>query len=239
MGTETYVQLPSDSTNAGKKVRAISKTVNAVTGVMQNVYALDRKATVLGIYGASLGTVLSVKDNASAQNGTTTAMFWWSVPNTVTGKAARMRSCILKFTTSAVTPVMLTIPRIVLGKWTFTGNMSGSQITAVPFQTSYPADVTYLSAAITGATPTLVNSGTGIGCATVPPALLAGTAASFQMPIMDTQQLIPQGQDNEDLWPLCNPGEGLVLFQIDAGTASEIRRFTCDIIYDVIDTSGA
>jgi hypothetical protein len=233
MGTASVVILPVDTANIGKSIRTITKA-----SIHEHLFIQDRRETILGVYGASMGAVLSVA--ASAQNGTSTAAFWWTLPNTVSNKAARLRFCAVKFTTSAVTPVMLTAPRFALGKFTFGANASGAQITSVPMQTSYPADVVYLTTAATGmSSPTLVNSGFGIGCATCPPFLLAGTAASATMPTMDTQQLIQQGQDNEDLLPRVVPGEGLVLWQADAGTASEIRKFTVDLIWDVIDTSGA
>lgn len=237
MGTESFVQLPSDTSNAGKKIRYVTKTIGGVTLVGQNVYAMDRKATVLGVYSLSLGSPFSVQ--ASATNGTSTAFFWWTLPNTVSSKSARLRSVLLKINISAVTPTMPTFPRISLGKFTFTGNLSGTQITGIPLQTSYAADVTYASAAITGATPTLVNAGLGLGTALVPPFLLSGTAATIQWPINSEQNLIPQGPDNEDIWPLFVPGEGAVLWQPDAATTTDIRRFTVDLIYDVIDTSGA
>ncbi len=192
---------------------------------------------MLGVYSLHLGAAFSVQ--ASAQNGTSSAYFWWSLPNSVSSKAARLRSCLLKINVSAQTPIMPTYPRIALGKYTFTGNPSGTQITGIPLQTSYPADVSYASAAITGETPTLVNGGLGLGTALVPPFLLAGTPTNIALALNSEQQLVPQGPDNEDIWPLFVPGEGAVLWQPDAGTSSDIRRFTVDMIYDLIDTSGA
>lgn len=232
MGTLNTIVLPADTLNTGKTVRTITKG-----GVHEHLFIQDRRETILGVYGASMGAALSVA--AAAQDGTTTAAFWLALPNTVSGKAGRLRSCVVKFTTSAATPTMPSAPRFALGKYTFTGNPSGAQKTSVPLQTSYPADALYLTTAITGMTPTLVNAGVGIGCATCPPFILAGTAANVQMTQMDRQELIQQGQDNEDLWPRLVPGEGLVLWQADAGTGSEIRRFTVDLLWDVIDTTGA
>lgn len=231
MGTSAVVILPSDGANLGKQVATITKG-----GIHRHLFIQDRVSTLLGVYATDLGAVQAVQ--ASAQNGTSTGFAWFAVPNSVSGKSCRLRSLIIKENVSAVTPVMPTQPRIVLARFTFTGNPSGTQLLGTPYNSIYPASVGYLSAAVTGMTPTLVNSGAAIGTFLVPPFLLSGTAATIQQTNNEVEQLIPTGFDFEDDWNVFAPGQGAVLYQPDAGTASDIRKFVAHWVWDDIDTSG-
>jgi hypothetical protein len=49
-----------------------------------------------------------------------------------------------------------------------------------------------------------------------------------------TQSLIDIGAE-EDEWPLIKAGQGIVLYQLDAGTTSDTRRFTASLMWDEIE----
>jgi hypothetical protein len=225
----SFVQLPVDTGNAGKMVKTTSEVVGANT-VHRHHYVAERSASILGTYAAA--TALN-SVSATATNGTATGLLWFTVPTAVTGKAARIRRLIARHTVSAVTPVMVTAPRIALARITFTGTASGASITPAKYASSAPAPVADLRTAVTGLTVTL---GATL-CHTVPPAfILAGTAATVQQASITIDPMISIGSD-EDEWPVLLPGEGLVIYQPDAGTTADTRRFTLDLVWDEIDVA--
>lgn len=231
MGTGAFVQLPLDTGNSGKQIKTVRKTESGVQ-YHRHVNIQERLGTILGVYTGDGGAVQAVQ--ASAQNGTSTGYLWFHVPTAVSGKSARVRSLRIKENTSAATPTMPTQPRISLARATFTGTCSGAAITAVPMDTTQPSAASYVATAVTGLTITL---GTILRSFLVPPFILAGTAANVQQTLNAEDDLIPW--DDEDMWPVVAPGQALVLYQPDAGTGSDIRKFTFSLIWDEIDTTGS
>jgi hypothetical protein len=204
----SYVQLPSDTGNTGKKVRTQTRVVGADT-VHEHFFIPISQRSKLGLYHFSSGK-LTVQ--ASAHNGTTTGFLWW-VNAAGSGVKAALRRLNIQtnFVTSLSTP---TAPRLLFTRFTATGTPSGAQITPAKRGSSDAANVTTLRTASTGLTVTLVAD----VFATLP-AVTAGTAGlMFMAPTQ--QEMVPQ---DEDGYPILLAGEGIVGYQPDAGTASDTR----------------
>lgn len=226
-----YVQLPSDSGNSGKKVRTQTRVVGADT-VHHHFMVPIREAAVLGVYKL-FSAIQSVQ--ASAQNGTSTGFLWLHVPSSVTGKKVRIRRV---WSSHAVTNTTAnpTLPRLMAQRFTFTGAASGASVTLTKMDSGYPTPVLDVRSASTGLTVSLVASAF-VGGTLIPPTITAGTAASFVTQTIPDQFLFNSVSDTEDDFLVLAPGEGVVIYQPDAGTASDSRRFTLNIVHDEVDVS--
>ena len=156
---------------------------------------------------------------AAAQDALATGFFWLQNP-AASGLNLIVRQFTLRFSLAANTACP-TAPRIVLARFTFTGTPSGATVTPAKRRTADNANVATMRTAVTGMTVTL-----------------GAIAASFLVPAMSAagQTFTPPEQqwppnldsiEEEDL--ILVPGEGALLYQPDAGTASDPRRFTVDL----------
>ena len=219
---DSTIRLPDDSGNTGKYVQTRSRVVGAFT-VQEHVFVQAWNAKVLGVYRASLAqqTVL-----ASAQNGTTTGFLWLHMPTAISGKSARLRKIMVtsQSSTALATP---TAPRVIASQFTFTGTASGAAVVPIEIDRLGPAPVLDLRTAVTGLTPSLVGIAGSAGLHG------AVTAVGAYNPV---EIAVCEG-DHEDEWNVIAPGEGFVLWQDTAGTASDTRKFNVDILWDEIDTA--
>lgn len=218
----SFVQLPVDTTNAGKKIRTQSKVIGTDT-VHSHFWVQDRAQTVLGVYRLSLAQQTA---QASATNGTSTGFAWLAVPTATTTKAARIRRLTVssQHSTALATP---TAPRVAASRFTFTGTASGaSGGTPDKVDTTFPASALDVRTATTGMTITLV---TLIGVA---PIVGAVTAVGAYGPVDNS---IVDPASDEDQWPVIRAGQGIALWQDTAGTASDTRKINVNIVSDDID----
>lgn len=222
------VILPDDSGNAGKKVRTQTRVVGADT-VHEHFFIQARQAEVLGVYryAQAQNTVL-----AAAQTGNTSGMLYGHVPAATVGKAARLRRMAVtsQHSTALATP---TAPRLLLQRLTASAALTTTLQTPSKVLTSAPTPVLLLSPVVTGLTSvTLVGTAnTGLGSAALAGAL---TAVGAYEPCF--KDIIDPASD-EDEWPLFVPGEGFVLWQDTAGTATDTRKFNVQMLWDEIDVS--
>lgn len=217
------VRLPDDSGNTGKYVRTQSRVVGATT-VHEHFFVTARQAQVLAVYRLGMPQITA---QASAQNGTSTGFLWFHVPTAVSGKKVRVRrlSVTSQLATVLATP---TAPRLTATRFTFTGTASGASLTPVKVDTTTSASVADLRTAVTGLTVSLVGS---LGTAPFPGAQTAvGAYAPAEYNIVDPAS-------DEDDWPVFGPGEGFVLYQDTAGTASDTRVANVTLLFDDIDVS--
>jgi hypothetical protein len=204
---------PLDTGNTGKKVRTQTRTVGS-DSVHEHFFIPISQYSKVGIYFADTGT-LSVQ--ASATNGTTTGFFWLFNPVGAAIKGALRRMECESNITSAT--AMLTIPRIAISRFTFTGTASGAQITPANRDSTDATAVVNLRTASTGLTVTLGAIahvfypliGQGVGTSGVP-----STRAEWEPQL-------------EEAFSVMRAGEGFVGWQPDAGTAADTRRFHCCI----------
>lgn len=163
---------------------------------------MSRERQSLGHEYLSTGT-LSVQ--AAAQNGTTSAFWWLYVPQGVSFNVAIARVEFLANITSA--SAMLSLPRILLNRFEHTGGAPSD--TALGFVTSSA-----------GLSPVLQG---GPARAFLPP---VGQGAGVSG-VMDTCHVWEPALERDQM--LLQPGEGVVCYQPDAGTASDSRRFVMNI----------
>src|SRR5262245_17213865 len=142
--------LPSDTGNAGKNVRTQTRVVGADT-VHEHFFILETRRSRLGIYYAASGT-LTIP--TSAQNGTTTGLFWIFTPvgSSVKVGVRRLATQVQFATTSAID---VSVPRIAFSLFTFAGTASGAQVTPAKRMSTDATPVGQLRTASTGMTVTL------------------------------------------------------------------------------------
>ncbi len=218
----SFITLPDDSGNAGKNVRTETKTVGGDT-VHEHFMIPTFALSVLGKYFFS-STQQSV--SATVHDGTSTGFFWLQLPTTATATAI-IRSIIVDANTSS-TVVAPTAPVISFTKFTFTGTASGAAVTPVPYQTAGIANQMIVRTAVTGMTVTLVGA---IGQFAVPSVLTGVGNVYAQKQVVSRDPLAWQRGVILEL----GPGEGLLVYQSVAGTASDPRRFGVQIDWDEID----
>jgi hypothetical protein len=204
------VILPLDTGNTGKMVRTVTTVVGADT-VHEHYFIPSSKRNVLGAYRFDGGKYTV---QASAQNGTTTGYWWLINPAGSTILVALHRIQIVQnFSTSLATPTM---PRLEISRITFTGTASGAAETYAQRDSTDAAAQSTLRTASTGLSVTLGNA---FWSTLVP--FTAGTAAwQFNVPFLS--EFLEDGEVGQ---MILRPGEGIVLWQPDAGTASDTRQF--------------
>jgi hypothetical protein len=80
------------------------------------------------------------------------------------------------------------------------------------------------------------DPGSLIASVIAPPTLIQTalpTTGLIVMPVIENELISIQGEEDE--WPIIKAGQGLVIYQLDAGTSSDLRRFSLDILWDEIE----
>ena len=218
-----YVQLPDDTGNSGKKMQTQSESIGGNT-VHSHFYIQRRQAKLLGVYryASAQNTVL-----ATAHTPTATAFLYMFNPTTNTTKNLRIRRawCHSLNSSALATP---TAPRLLMARGTFTGTPSGTALTPDKVASAYASSSSYLSAAITGATVTMVSN---IGAA----GLVQCVTAVGAMEPADCDIFDARG--NEDEFEVLAAGECAVFYQDVNGTASDTRKAQINLLWDEIDIS--
>jgi hypothetical protein len=219
---EAYVQLPTDASNTGKKVRTQSRVVSAQT-VHEHYLIPISTGIIKGVYFAT-STLYTV--TAAASNGTTTAVWWLQVPaNSIVN--ARVRRVDVCMTNAVATAIDLpTAPRFAFSRFTHNGGWSGAILNPSRRKTTDNTNQADVRTASTGTTVTL---GT-IGWAALIPGNDITTSGVYNSFLYQAWQ--PLGE--EEFFDLA-PGEGMVAYQADAGTASDQRRLIVNVCWDEYD----
>jgi hypothetical protein len=214
--------LPLDTGNTGKKKRTQTRVVGADT-VHEDFVIMGSTRSYLGVHGFSSGNLTIL---AAAQNGTSTGSLWIQNP---VGSAVRMALARLCFYHAITTNLsMPTAPRIIAQLFTFTGTASGAALTTGKFDSRYPAAVGSVRTAVTGMTVTL-----GGILVTSLPIVTAGTAGwTFSTPDKDDNVATSEMSD-----VVLAAGEGLVIYQADAGTTSDTRKLVVDGAWSEFDAA--
>jgi hypothetical protein len=219
--------LPSDTGNSGKKVRTQTRVVGADTVHEHFVVPISARK-VDGIYYFAATAAAAVQ--ASAQNGTSTGFFWLELPSGGT-KRLRLRRFEIVFEQGAApTADHLTLPRIALARFTFTGTASGAIVTPAKRRETDGGNTANVRTAVTGMTVTLG----AVISSWLPPGIDFATAAGQNVVSKVNEPFAPT---NEDDFIDVQPAEGLLLYQPDAGTASDVRRFNYKGAWDEYDNA--
>jgi hypothetical protein len=216
------VRVPDDSGNTGKRVRTQTRVVGADT-VHEHFFVPSSPHNRLGSFMCS---PVQQSVAAAAQNATSTGFLWLQLP---AGSAvdAIVRAFSIEYNASAAT-AMPTAPVIALARFTFSGTASGAAVTPAKSRSSEASNVLQVRSAMTGMT---VSLGANVASSSVPS--LATAVGIYGL----KDWLVQEGRDLEANDIRLAPGEGLVLYQTVAGTASDVRRFTCDIKWDEVDNT--
>ncbi|HYS41461.1 MAG TPA: hypothetical protein VEO01_38085 [Pseudonocardiaceae bacterium] len=212
MGAQKIV-LPPDST--GKAMLTQERTVTG-PGVVQVEYVIPISERVFsGAYLYALnGTV-----QASAHTGTGTG-FWYLYNPAASGILLALDYCIF-MSSEATALATVTAPRINLTGFTFTGTPGGTTIAPEKVDSAFGANVAvFMSTQVTSVVtltkdfasflPTVVQSSSSGGPA-------GSTYAAYQ--------------PEERLRRVVHPGEGIVCWQPDAGTAADTRKVITNIAW--------
>lgn len=157
----------------------------------------------------------------TAQDATSTGFLWLENP-TASTKKGRLRYLSIEHNTTSEAD-HLSVPRIVLARFTFTGTASGAAITPAKRATADAANALNVRTAVTGMTVTL---GAAV-YATSPPTLGFTTSGAGVTSYLSTYQPL-----TEDSFVDLAAGEGLVLYQPENGTSSDGRRFVVTGLWD-------
>lgn len=216
----TFVQLPDDAGNTGKRVRAQSRQVLGLP-VYEHLVVSVRRAELLGIYRT---IVAQQAVAAAAQDGIASGFLWAHVPIAITNKKVRVRKVAVSSQVSSAA-VAATSARLRLARFSFTGTASGATVSVDKIDSAFPTPILDLRTAPTGLTIALVS---GLGAAPLPAVL---TAVGTAVPVENS----PLDQFDEDEWEILAPGEGVVLYQDVAGVAADPRRFNATLVWDEVD----
>lgn len=207
----SFAQLPSDSGNTGKKMRTQSRVVGSDT-VLEHFFVPSTTREVLGSYIAHTGVNLV---QASAQTFPT-AFFYLINPVGNTPKIALTAIEVITQMGSALAAP--TSPRLLWKLFTFTGTASGAQITPGKLDSTMPSPTASLRTASTGLS---ISGGADVICS-LPTA--SATAVGYAPPQMDEWF-----ESDESQQIILRAGEGIALYQPDAGTTADTRRIITTI----------
>jgi hypothetical protein len=221
----SYVQLPIDTANTGKKNRTHTKVVGSDT-VHEHFLVPSKGFTTFGRYIAST-TVANVVSSA-AQTGTGSGVVWLhnSTANTAVGMLHKVE---ITYSQEGTAAIFQSAPRYSLQKFTFATAFSGTTLNIVPTQTSTTTPKANIRSTSSGATVTLVGP---IGSRQIP--ALVSTAGTYggEFTVYNSGQVYERGDAVE-----FGPGEGIVLFQVTSGNAADTRQITARLEWSEIDVS--
>lgn len=212
--------LPTDSGNAGPKIRTQTRVVGADT-VHEHFFIPESRRSRLGIYYGASGT-LTIP--TAAQNGTTTGLFWLYNP---VGSAVKLavRRLATQIQFGLTTAVDVSLPRLAFSLFTFTGTGSGAQVTMAKRTSADAAPVGNLRTASTGLTVTvgaMIKSD-------FPPILPTASSATVQAQMPPT--ISNDWDPPEEEQPILLAGEGIVCWSPDTSTTAN-RRTSTDLIWE-------
>lgn len=204
----SYVQLPLDTGNTGKKVRTQTRVVGADT-VHEHYFVPVNPRSILGEYFLSSGVLTAT---TAAENGTT-GKFWIVNPVGSAVKVA-VHSTEAHIVAGALSAAQTTITRLVLALITFTGTPSGAIISMAKRDSTDAAPVSSARSASTGLT---ITTGAVVRGWLYP--TITGTTGTGQAsPIV-----VPERDQTWDENVVLRAGEGVVCYQPDASTLATIR----------------
>ena len=216
--------LPDDTGNTGKKVRTQTRTIGA-DSVHEHFVIPVSAANIKGIYHFCF-TLYTVAN--SAQNGTSAAIGWLQVPSTAS-ISARLRFAQMAHTNNVATAIdHATAPRIAIQRATHNDGWSGATLNVAKRATADSANQANIRTASTGTTVTL--AATQLVWASLVPGCDITTSGVLNIQFGESWRPV-----FEDEYVLIAPGECLVFYQIDAGTASDQRKSLVKGCWDEID----
>jgi len=216
-----YVILPDDVSNAGKKMRTVSRVVGGQT-VHEHYFVKSKDRNSTGYYKATSGLLTPPQ---TAQTLTTTAYFWFEV-NAAATVAAAIHSMEISTAITNIT-AMITALRQQVSLFTYTGTPAGATLTAGKVDSTMASPQATIRTAVTGMTPV---AGAAMFTAHLPTSLTGVGQSAPSMYVYD-------GVTDEDNQIVIRPGEGLCFWSPDTGVASDLRRVIANITWEEFSLS--
>src|SRR5512139_324541 len=220
----SYVQLPTDTSNTGKKNRTHTKVVGTDT-VHEHFVVPTYQYTRIGRYTAASTATQNL--STAAQTGTGSGFYWlhMSTGSTATGI---LRQIDVAWSQSSTAVAAVSAPIISFQKFTYNTAFSGTTLNQVSYVTSSGGAQANIRSTSSGATITLV-----------------GQVAAFPVPAIATTvgayggyaTIYNQAGMNRDDCVEFGPGEGIVCFQLSSGAATDTRQITCRFVWDEASTA--
>jgi hypothetical protein len=224
--TASYIQLPTDTANTGKKNRTQTKAVGSDT-VHEHFVVPTQGYTRHGTYFHSSSVARAIVNSAVAI--TTDTVGTYLAMSTASVKVGVLREVQVSYN-SGDPVISKTAPVIAATKFTFATAFSGTTQNICAAQTSSTTPGANVRVAPTGATVTSVGD---IGNCMVPAIVTTiGAYTGGTVTIYKADDPYNRGSAVE-----FGPGEGIAVHQITNGTASDTRVYTVKLVWDEIDVS--
>lgn len=221
----SYVQLPTDTSNTGKKNRTQTKTVGS-DSVHEHFVVPSPGFTNNGrfVFQSSGDTV-----QASSHTGTGSGFYWIANSTANSNVVAAIRDISISYGLGTTVAINTNSPRIAFTKFTFNAAFTTGTADKTPLSYSTAANTIKVNSTSSGATVTLVQD----FAAMVMPACVT-TVGSYGGAAVLHQSGDPYNLTNA---LLLTTGQGLVIWQPDAGVSSDVRKFSVRVTWDEIDVS--
>lgn len=222
----SYIIQPNDGGNTGPSLRTRRRLVGGSwvdEMVLIKSWAPDE---ITGVYVSQI-PIQSVQQNA--QDGTTTGFAWIQNPTTST-KKLRVRRIFIRHTaiTGGTVSDHASAPRIAFARGTHADGWAGATNQIVDRKTTDPNPSFDIRTAATGAASLALGA---IIWASLVPGVTITTSDVYNPRFTETW--LPKMSDDQIV---IAPGECLIIYQPDNGTASDVRRFTVDLTFDEFST---
>jgi hypothetical protein len=192
----------------------------------------DENEVFYGTYQAELVATVS----ATAQTANTGGFFWAVNPAT-SGKIIKLERIGFQICpTTAVAAGFPTAPRVGFTRFTFSGTPTGAVVAALgnastqgKFDSIYPAPSLDWRSAITGLTCVYGHT---LFSTLAPATSVVGTVTASQIQgVASDNEYQPRETEYEHV---IRPGEGIVLFQPEAGSTGDTRKITARLFWEEI-----
>jgi hypothetical protein len=222
----SYVQLPSDTSNTGKKNQTITKVVGSDT-VHEHLMVPTIEFTRIGRYSATSTAARAVVETALA---ITTSPGTFLHMSTASARVGVLRHVSITWSQTGSAVISQTAPIISVQKYTFNVAHSATTLDLLQFQTTMSGPSANVRGAPTGAT---VTAGGRLAGMALPAVVSTAAAYGGTAVLYEGREHYGRHGFNVEF----GPGEGIAVYQTANGTASDTRVYTVNLVWDEIDVS--
>jgi hypothetical protein len=221
----SYIQLPADTANTGKKNRTQTKVVGSDT-VHEHHVVPSAGFTHTGRYYAVSTAAQTVSSVAQVPS---TAGFYYLHNSTANTAVGILRKVEIAYSQEGAAAAFFSAPVLSLQKYTFATAHAGTTLNIVQAQTSSTTAKLNMRSAPTGATVTVVGP---IANHLMPALMSSAGTYGGRVNIYEAPEHYNRGYAVE-----IAPGEGVCLCQLTTGNSADTRKFTAKFVWDEIDVA--